>query len=62
VNTFRRAAEQVGMVLNAESRLEMPVEQPTSFEFGDQISRPRGLGLWTIPNSRCCWRADKVIE
>jgi putative ABC transport system substrate-binding protein len=32
VNTFRRAAEQVGMVLNGRKPAEMPVEQPTAFE------------------------------
>ena len=32
VNTFRRAAEQVGVVLNGRKPAEMPVEQPTSFE------------------------------
>jgi putative tryptophan/tyrosine transport system substrate-binding protein len=40
VNTFRRAAEQVGMVLNGRKPAEMPVEQPTTFELQSASQHP----------------------
>jgi putative ABC transport system substrate-binding protein len=60
VNTFRRAAEQVGMVLNGRKPAEMPVEQPTSFELVINLKTAKALGL-TIPQSLLL-RADKFIE
>ena len=59
-NTFRRAAEQVGMVLNGRKPAEMPVEQPISFELVINLKTAKALGL-TIPQSLLL-RADKVIE
>ena len=60
VNTFRRAAEQVGMVLNGRKPAEMPVEQPTSFELVINLKTAKVLGL-TIPQSLLL-RADKLIQ
>jgi putative ABC transport system substrate-binding protein len=60
VSTFRRAAEQVGMVLNGRKPGEMPVEQPTSFELVINLKSAKALGL-TMPPSLLL-RADKVIE
>ena len=60
VKTFRRAVEQVGMVLNGRKPVEMPVEQPTSFELVINLKTAKALGL-TIPQSLLL-RADKVIE
>src|SRR5262249_44890323 len=60
VKTFRRAAEQVGMVLNGRNPVEMPVEQPISFELVINLKTAKALGL-TIPQSLLL-RADKVIE
>jgi len=60
VKTFRRAAEQVGMVLNGRNPAEMPVEQPISFELVINLKTAKVLGL-TIPQSLLL-RADKLIE
>ena len=60
VNTFRRAAEQVGMVLNGRKPAEMPVEQPTSFELVINLKTAKALGL-TI-SQLLLLRADRVIE
>jgi len=59
-NTFRRAAEQVGMVLNGRKPAEMPVEQPTKFELVINMKTAKALGL-TIPQSLLL-RADQLIE
>lgn len=60
VNTFRRAAEQVAMVLNGRKPAEMPVEQPSSFELVINLKTARALGL-KIPQSLLA-RADHIIE
>ncbi len=60
VNTFRRAAEQVGMILNGRKPAEMPVEQPTTFELVINLKTAKALGV-TIPQS-IRLRADTIIE
>ncbi len=60
VNTFRRAAEQVALVLNGRKPADMPVEQPTTFELVINLRTAKALGI-TIPQSIRV-RADRVIE
>ncbi len=60
VNTFRRAAEQVGMVLNGRKPADMPVEQPTTFELVINMKTAKALGL-TIRQT-FLHRADQVIQ
>ncbi len=60
IDTFRRAAEQVAMILNGRQPAEMPIEQPTRFELLINLKTAKTLGL-AIPQSLLL-RADRVIE
>lgn len=57
---YRRAAELVAKILGGASPGELPMEQPTRFEFVVNLKIARVLGL-TIPQS-VLLRADEVIQ
>jgi len=57
---FRRAAEQVSMILKGAKPAEMPVEQPSVLELVINLKTAKALGIAISPSIRV--RASSVIE
>jgi putative ABC transport system substrate-binding protein len=57
---FRRAAELVNKILRGAKPADLPVEQPTKFDFVVNLKTARVLGLTLSPS--LLTRADEVIE
>jgi putative ABC transport system substrate-binding protein len=60
LSLYRRAAYYVDNVLRGAKPADLPVEQPTMFEFVINMRTGKALGLTIPPSLRL--RADQVIE
>jgi putative ABC transport system substrate-binding protein len=60
VPIFRRAGSFVAKILRGAKPFDLPVEQPTNFEFTLNLKTAKAIGV-SIPTS-ILLRADEVIE
>ena len=58
--SYRRAAQFVDKILKGANPAELPIEQPTKFEFVINLKTAKQIGV-TIPTEVLMW-ANEVIK
>lgn len=59
---YQRAAYYVDRILKGTNPADLPIEQPTKFEFVINLKTAKQIGVTILYRLTCCIGADRVIK